>query len=157
MTNGLNAVSQCSINLLHNEKVSLFSSISILGGIVFAHYELGFDLLNGFDDNGNDDEERGAADDQVLRAGKLGNGERQNGDDRKEKRANKKNAVRHILQILGGRQARANTRNKPALLLHIISHILWVEGYGSIKISEENNNQGVHKRVCPRTISEPIR
>jgi len=75
MSGGAMAVRQVYHNLFQGEK---------LGQVVFAHDELRLDLLDGLNNNGDDDKKRSAADDQVLRAGQLRNGQRQNGDDRKK-------------------------------------------------------------------------
>ena len=88
-----------------------------------AHHQLCFNLLDSFKRNTNNDDDRCAANSDILQAVReCADDQRQQCDNAKEQRADKHNLSKRLGDKVCGRLARAEAWDKAAVLLQIIGN-----------------------------------
>src|SRR5689334_9628723 len=98
--------------------------------LILSHRNLRIYLLQEIENDGYDDEERGAADGKRLAGGEGLHDERQNSDDTKEERADESDAGDDIGEMIAGVIAGTYARDEGSAALEIFRDHLGIEGDG---------------------------
>src|SRR3954453_5207775 len=115
---------------------------------VVALLQLALDLLHRVQRDADHDEDRGAAEGEVL----VGVDEDQ-GDQRDERhepqvhRTGERDAGQDVGQVVLGRLARPDPGDEAAVLLHVVRDLLRVEGDRDVEVREEDDQEEVQHHV----------
>ena len=113
---------------------------------------MGFDLLDGIQSHAHYDQQGGPAkvEGDIEPSNEDG---RQNADRRNVNGSAQGDPGEDSVDIFGRLLTGSEARDIATKLLHIFSHIIWVERYGCVEITEEDNESHIEKIVEPRTWS----
>jgi len=121
--------------------------------VVVAHQEVALDLLEGVEDDTDEDEQGGT----TIELGKLGvdteeadNG-RQDSHDGEEDGAGKGNLGEDALKVFGCLLAGLDTGDESTVLLHVLSHLVGVNGNGGVEVGEHDHKDEEHQ-VVPEAV-----
>ncbi|MPM25860.1 hypothetical protein SDC9_72360 [bioreactor metagenome] len=110
--------------------------------------ELGFDLFDGVQTDADDDQQRGAAEREVLVG--LEQDERHRRDQRDQRqvdRPGRGQPAEDVRQVLLRRGPGPDARDEPAVLLHVVGDLLGVEGDRHVEVGEEDDQDRVRDDV----------
>ena len=128
---------QCNLTL-----IPLFAKEAL----VVPDDQLGFDLLDGLENNAHDNDEGRAAEGNVGSEHTIKD-ERDDAHDHKTDRSDEDDIVQDVRQIIRSRFARTDTGDKAALLLDIVCHFQRIEGDGSVEISKEHAKYNIEDQA----------
>lgn len=116
---------------------------------------VGFDLLDGIQSHAHHDQQGSPTkvEGDIEPSNEDG---RQNADRRNVKGSAQGDPGEDSVDIFGGLLTGSEARDIAAELLHIFSHIIWVEGYGCVEITEEDDESHIEKIVEQGTRSQAI-
>src|SRR3954451_10459359 len=106
--------------------------------LVVAHHQLRLELLHRVEGDAHDDEQRGAAEEEVR--ARLVDEDRRQGRDRREvERAGERQAREDPVQELGGRPPRPHPRDEAAELLQVVRLVHRVERDRGVEVREQDD------------------
>src|SRR3954453_13578312 len=124
------------------------SLMSAQESFVVALLELGLDLLHGVERDTDHDQQRGAAEREVL----VGlnpdeRDQRDQGQQTQVQSAGQRDAGEDVVEVRLGRLSRPDPGDETAVLLHVVRDLLWVEGDRDVEVGEEDDQQEVGQHV----------
>ena len=114
-----------------------------------THGHLRFHFAYSFEDNTDNNEERGTAERNNVKqtAGHNVEDERETSDTAKDERAHQNNLVENLGDVECGRSAGTNTGDRAALLHKVVGNLNRIEGDGNVEISKCDDQNEEQDRV----------
>src|SRR3954471_16876797 len=126
----------------------MISRISAQESFVVALLELALDLLHRVQRDAHHDQDRRAAEREVLVGPDDRDGdERDQGDQAEVQRPGQRDAGQDVVEVLLSRLARPDPGDEVSVLLHVVGHLLRVEGDGDVEVGEEDDQPEVEGHV----------
>src|SRR4051794_14143911 len=127
--------------------------ISAQEPFVVALLELALDLFDGVERDADHDQDRGAAEGEVLVGADQDEGDqRDQGDQTEVQRSWQRDPGQDVGQVVLGRLAGPDPGDEAAVLLHVVRHLFGVEGDRHVEVGEEDD-QGEEREHVERVVT----
>src|SRR3989344_2754443 len=117
--------------------------------LILSHRCLCVNLLYHVENDGNDDEERGASYRERGDTRKRLEDDGEYGEGTEKERADQSDACDDIAEVIGCRDARTYARDKGAVLLQILRDLVRLEGYRGIEVGKDKDEEEGERAVYP--------